>query len=61
MRSRRRSGDGPTIAVRADAEQDGRAGEFDHALDVFCDRWNVGTPEQGRFEKEHLLAVGTRR
>jgi hypothetical protein len=52
---------GPTIAVRANAEQDGRAQEFDQALDAFCDRWNLGTAEQARFEKEFLLAVGTRR
>ncbi len=52
---------GPTIAVRANAEKDGRAAEFDEALDAFCDTWNLGTPDQGRFEKEYLLAVGTRR
>jgi hypothetical protein len=52
---------GPTIAVRANAEKDGRAEKFDQALDAFCDRWNLGTADQGRFEKEFLLAVGTRR
>jgi hypothetical protein len=52
---------GPTIAVRANAEKDGRAEEFDEALDAFCDKWNVGTADRGRFEKEYLLAVGTRR
>ena len=52
---------GPTIAVRANAEKEGRAQEFDDALDRFCDTWNLGTPDQGRFEKEYLLAVGTRR
>jgi SAM-dependent methyltransferase len=52
---------GPTIAVRANAEKDGRAEEFDAALDAFCDKWNLGTADQGRFEKEYLLAVGTRR
>jgi SAM-dependent methyltransferase len=51
---------GPTIAARANAERDGRASEFDAALDAFCDEWNVGTPERARFEKEYLLAVGTR-
>lgn len=25
-----------------------------------CDEWNRGTPDQARFEKEYLLAVGTR-
>ena len=52
---------GPTIAVRANAAKDGRAEDFDEALDLFCDKWNLGTPDQGRFEKEYLLAVGTRR
>lgn len=52
---------GPTIAVRANAVKDGRAEEFDAALDAFCDKWNLGTAGQGRFEKEYLLAVGTRR
>lgn len=52
---------GPTIAVRANAAKDGRAAEFDEALDLFCDKWNLGTADHGRFEKEYLLAVGTRR
>jgi SAM-dependent methyltransferase len=53
---------GPTIAARANAARDGRAAEFDAALDAFCDEWNrapAGKP--ARFEKEYLLAVGTRR
>ena len=52
---------GPTIAVRANAVREGREAEFDEALDRFCDEWNRGTPECARFEKEYLLAVGTRR
>jgi SAM-dependent methyltransferase len=52
---------GPTIAARANAERNGRAAEFDEALDRFCDEWNRGTPDRARFEKEYLLAVGTRR
>ena len=52
---------GPTIAARANAEREGRADEFDEAVDAFCDEWNRGTPEEARFEKEYLLAVGTRR
>ena len=52
---------GPTIAARANAEREGRADEFDEALDAFCDEWNRGTPEEARFEKEYLLTVGTRR
>jgi SAM-dependent methyltransferase len=51
---------GPTIAARANADKDGRAGEFDAALDAFCDEWNVGRADQARFEKEYLVAVGTR-
>ena len=36
--------------------------EFDAALDAFCDKWNRSAPgEPARFEKEYLLAVGTRR
>jgi len=52
---------GPTIAARANAARDGRDGEFDEALDAFCDEWNRGTADRGRFEKEYLVAVGTRR
>ena len=52
---------GPTIAARANAAKDGREADFDRAIDEFCDRWNQGTPEQARFEKEYLLAVATRR
>jgi SAM-dependent methyltransferase len=51
---------GPTIAARANAAKDGREGEFDEALDQFCDEWNRGTAEKARFEKEYLLAVGAR-
>jgi SAM-dependent methyltransferase len=51
---------GPTIAARANASSIGREAEFDDALDSFCDEWNRGTAEQARFEKEYLLAVGTR-
>jgi SAM-dependent methyltransferase len=51
---------GPTIAARANAVRNGREAEFDEALDRFCDEWNRGTPDRARFEKEYLLAVGTR-
>ena len=51
---------GPTIAVRANAARAGRDAEFDAALDAFCDEWNRGTGTRARFEKEYLLAVGTR-
>ena len=51
---------GPTIAARANAARNDREGEFDAALDAFCDEWDRGTAQQARFEKEYLLAVGTR-
>jgi SAM-dependent methyltransferase len=51
---------GPTIAARANASKTGREAEFDEALDRFCDEWNRGTDDDARFEKEYLLAVGTR-
>jgi SAM-dependent methyltransferase len=51
---------GPTIAARANAARDGREGDFDAALDAFCDEWNRGTADRARFEKQYLLAVGTR-
>ncbi len=52
---------GPAIAVRANAERNGTAAEFDAALDAFCDEWSHGTTSPARFEKEYLVAVGTRR
>ncbi|MEA2311071.1 MAG: hypothetical protein QOE28_1039 [Solirubrobacteraceae bacterium] len=51
---------GPTIAARRNAAKDGREGEFDEALDSFCDEWNLGSEDHARFEQEYLLAVGTR-
>jgi SAM-dependent methyltransferase len=51
---------GPTIAARANAVKEGREQEFDAAIDAFCDEWNRGTAGQARFEKEYLLAIGTR-
>jgi SAM-dependent methyltransferase len=51
---------GPTISIRANAAKNGRADEFDAALDAFCEEWNLGTPENARFEMEYLVAVGTR-
>ena len=52
---------GPTIAARANAEKEGRAAEFDEALERFCEEWNRGSDDDARFEKEYLLAVGTRK
>jgi SAM-dependent methyltransferase len=51
---------GPTIAARANAEKDGRAEEFDEALNQFCDEWNRGSEDDARFEMEYLVAVGSR-
>ncbi|HEY8501161.1 MAG TPA: class I SAM-dependent methyltransferase [Solirubrobacterales bacterium] len=51
---------GPTIAARANAESEGRAEEFDRALDEFCREWNQGSDEDARFEMEYLITVGTR-
>src|SRR3954465_1468482 len=52
---------GPTIAVRANAERNGRAQEFDDALNAFCDQWDQGgNGDQAHFEKEYLLSVGQR-
>ncbi|MGD9620899.1 MAG: class I SAM-dependent methyltransferase [Mycolicibacterium sp.] len=51
---------GPTIAARANAERDGREGELDVALNAFCDKWNLGTDDDARFEQEYLVVVGTR-
>jgi SAM-dependent methyltransferase len=51
---------GPTIAARANAGKDDREEEFDRALDEFCEKWNRGGEGPARFEKEYLLAVGTR-
>jgi SAM-dependent methyltransferase len=51
---------GPTIGIRANAAKQGRADEFDAALDAFCDDWNLGTGDNARFEKEFLVAVGTK-
>jgi ubiquinone/menaquinone biosynthesis C-methylase UbiE len=52
---------GPTIAARKNAEANGRADEFDAALDEFCDRWDSSEGNGARFQKEYLIAVGTRR
>jgi SAM-dependent methyltransferase len=51
---------GPTISIRANAEKNGRADEFDAALDAFCEEWNRGNG-RARFEMEYLLSVATRR
>jgi ubiquinone/menaquinone biosynthesis C-methylase UbiE len=51
---------GPTIVALGNARRTEREAEFDEALNRFCDEWNRGTPDDAYFEKEYLLAVGTR-
>lgn len=51
---------GPTIVARGNAKREGRAQEFDAALDAFCEEWNRGGEGAARFEKEYLLAIGRR-
>jgi ubiquinone/menaquinone biosynthesis C-methylase UbiE len=51
---------GPTIAAQGNARRTEREAEFVEALNGFCDEWNLGTPDRARFEKEYLVAVGTR-
>jgi ubiquinone/menaquinone biosynthesis C-methylase UbiE len=51
---------GPTIAVYNNARSNGQEDELDEALAAFCHKWNRGSEDEARFEKEYLLAVGTR-
>ena len=51
---------GPTIVAQANAQKSGREAEFQEAVDKFCEEWNLGTPDNARFEQEYLLAVGRR-
>ena len=51
---------GPTIAAHANARRNEREEELAQALDAFTDEWNLGTADQARFEKEYLVAMGTR-
>ncbi len=51
---------GPTIATYKNARANGQEEELDQALADFCHRWNRGSDDQARFEKEYLLAIGTR-
>ncbi len=51
---------GPTITAQANARKTDREAEFEQAVSQFCEEWNLGTPEDARFEQEYLLAVGTR-
>jgi hypothetical protein len=51
---------GPTIGTLANARKNGREAEFEDAFDRFTEEWNRGTDDAARFEKEYLLALGTR-
>jgi SAM-dependent methyltransferase len=51
---------GPTIAAQANARRNDREDEFEAALNALAEEWNRGTTDDARFEKEYLLAVGTR-
>ena len=51
---------GPTIAALANARKNGRDAELEEALSAFCNEWNRGTDDDARFEKEYLVAVGTK-
>jgi SAM-dependent methyltransferase len=52
---------GPAIAAFANARRDGREEELEAALAAFMEEWDRGAPGRARFEKEYLVAVGTRR
>jgi SAM-dependent methyltransferase len=51
---------GPTIVAQGNARRAERLREFDEALAGLAGAWNRGTTRRARFEKEYLLAVGTR-
>jgi len=52
---------GPTITTFNNARANGREEELDQKMADFCHEWNRGTEDEARFEKEYLLAVGTKR
>src|SRR5215212_319576 len=51
---------GPTLVARANAEANGRSDELNQAMDDFCNEWNLGDPDDARFEQEYVVAVGQR-
>ena len=51
---------GPTIAAQKNARAGGREEELAEALARFCDEWNLGSPDDARFEQEYLVSVGKR-
>ena len=48
---------GPTIAARKNAEKEGRAEEFDEALDRFCDEWNRGDGRGARASRRSTCSA----
>jgi hypothetical protein len=46
---------GPTISIRANAEKNGLADDFDAAFDALCDEWNRGTADRARFETRDIF------
>ena len=48
---------GPTIVARGNAAKSGRVGEFDDALDRFCDEWNRGSADDSGMPDVLQLAV----
>ncbi len=51
---------GPTIVASANARKDGREEELEQAIAAFCDEWNLGSPDDARFEQEYLVSAGRR-
>ncbi len=51
---------GPTIGVYNNARANGQEEQLDEALAAFCHKWNRGTEDAARFEKEYLVAVGVK-
>lgn len=51
---------GPTLAVRKNAEANGRTEELEEALRGFSDEWDLGAGGPSRYLQEYLVSVGTR-
>jgi hypothetical protein len=51
---------GPTITAQKNARANGKEDELVEALNAFTEEFNLGTPEDARFEMEYLMVVATR-
>jgi hypothetical protein len=51
----------PTLSAQTNARRNGQEAELEEALDRFCVEWNLGTPDDARFDQEYLVTVATRR